>query len=69
MGKLRARLAAAQIEKRTEAPVLIVGRIITAVMLAKIRTFVLLASMSALLLIWSVALPTTGLLYILGYLR
>ena len=38
-------------------------------MLSKIRTFVLLASMSALLLVWSIGLPTTGLLYILGYLR
>ena len=70
-GKLRARPAAVQIEKRREAPAPIVepnknGR--NGVQNQNLRPAGVHVS-TALLLVWSIGLPTTGLLYILGYLR
>lgn len=35
----------------------------------KLKTAFFVVLMSALLLVWSVMLPTTGLLYLLGYLH
>lgn len=38
-------------------------------MLGKLKTAVFVVLMGTLLLVWSVMLPTTGLLYLLGYLH